>query len=200
MRTKTRHAIPALLQSQNSSIINVSSMAGRVGFGLRSRYAAAKWSVIGFTKTLSIELGPDGFRTNAILPGLVAGDRQRRVLGAKAQRLGKRFEEVEEMAFSCTSIKEYITLDQIADQILFLAFVRGRTISCQAISICDDTKMLARFVRLRTRVTRVPALSNRTNGDRTAGSLFGFAPGHSQPNWPTRGAQSASFNDFWKPP
>ncbi len=138
-----RHAIAALRQSRNASIINMSSMAGRVGFGLRAPYAAAKWGVIGFTKSLSIELGPDGIRANAILPGLVAGDRQRRVLEAKAQRLGKSFDEVEETAFSYTSIKQYISPDQIADQILFLASERGRTISGQAISICGDTQMLA---------------------------------------------------------
>ena len=79
----------------------------------------------------------------AILPGLVAGDRQRRVLEAKAQRLGKSFAEVEAMAFSYTSIREYVTPEQIADQILYLASERGKAISGQAISVCGDTQMLA---------------------------------------------------------
>lgn len=139
----TRQAVAALRQSQNPSIINISSMAGRVGFALRTPYAAAKWGVIGFTKSLAIELGPDGIRANAILPGLVAGDRQRRVLEAKAQRLGKSFDEVEATAFSYASIKDYVTPQQIADQVLFLASARGRTISGQAISVCGDTQMLA---------------------------------------------------------
>lgn len=139
----TRLAVPALLQSRNASIINLSSMAGRVGFALRSPYAAAKWGVIGFTKSLSIELGPDNIRANAILPGLVAGDRQRRVMEAKAQQTGTSFAEIEAKAFSYTSIKEYVSADQIADQILYLASERGRTISGQAISVCGDTQMLA---------------------------------------------------------
>jgi NAD(P)-dependent dehydrogenase (short-subunit alcohol dehydrogenase family) len=139
----TRLAVDALVASDNGSIVNLSSMAGRVGFGLRSPYAAAKWGVIGFTKSLSIELGAAGVRANAILPGLVAGDRQRRVLEAKAQRQGRSFAEVEAQAFSYTSLKEYVTPEQIADQILFLASARGRTISGQAISICGDTGMLA---------------------------------------------------------
>ncbi|MBE9639921.1 SDR family oxidoreductase [Salipiger mangrovisoli] len=138
-----RHAVPALRQSGNASIVNLSSMAGRVGFALRTPYAAAKWGVIGFTKSLSIELGKDGIRANAILPGIVAGERQRRVLEAKAQRLGKSFEEVEAAAFSYTSLKEYVSPEQIADQILFLASPRGRTVSGQAISICGDGQMLA---------------------------------------------------------
>lgn len=139
----TRAALPHLRESSNASITNLSSLAGRVGFALRTPYAAAKWGVIGFTKSLSIELGPDNIRCNAILPGLVAGERQRRVLEAKAQRLGKSFAETEQTAFSYTSIKEYVTPQEIAGQIVYLASERARTISGQAISICGDTQMLA---------------------------------------------------------
>ncbi len=138
-----RAAVPWLRQSANASMVNLSSLAGRLGFALRTPYAAAKWGVIGFTRSLSIELGPDRIRVNAILPGLVAGDRQRRVLEAKAERLGMSYAEVEERAFSYTSIKDYVTPQQIADQVLFLASDRGRTISGQAISVCGDTQMLA---------------------------------------------------------
>lgn len=138
----TRLAVPLLRQSKNASIVNISSAAGRLGFAMRTPYAAAKWGVIGFTKSLSIELGPDNIRVNAILPGLVAGDRQRRVLEAKAQQRGISYAEMEKIAFSYTSIKDYVTPQQLADQILFMCSPRGRTISGQAISICGDTGML----------------------------------------------------------
>lgn len=138
----TRLAVPLLRQSTNASIVNISSAAGRLGFAMRSPYAAAKWGVVGFTRSLSIELGPDNIRVNAILPGLVAGDRQRRVLEAKAQQRGLSFAEMEKTAFSYTSIKDYVTPQQIADQIVFMCSPRGRTISGQAISICGDTQML----------------------------------------------------------
>ncbi|MES2603146.1 MAG: SDR family oxidoreductase [Pseudomonadota bacterium] len=137
-----RLAVPLLRESKNASIVNISSAAGRVGFSMRTPYAAAKWGVIGFTKSLSIELGPDNIRVNAILPGLVAGDRQRRVLEAKAQQRGVSFAEMEKTAFSYTSIKDYVTPQQIADQIVFMCSPKGRTISGQAISICGDTQML----------------------------------------------------------
>jgi NAD(P)-dependent dehydrogenase (short-subunit alcohol dehydrogenase family) len=137
-----RLAVPLLKQSTNASIINLSSAAGKNGFALRSVYAAAKWGVIGFTKSLAIELGAFGIRVNAILPGLVAGDRIRRVLEAKAQQYGKSFKEVEASAFAYTSIKEYIAPQQLADQMVFLASPRGKTISGQAISVDGDTKML----------------------------------------------------------
>src|SRR5688572_4120750 len=103
----TRLAVPHLRKSQNASIINVSSAAGRFGFPLRSPYAAAKWAVIGFTKSLSRELGQDGIRVNAILPGIVAGDRQRRVLEAKAQQQGVSFGEMEQAALANASLQQY---------------------------------------------------------------------------------------------
>ena len=138
-----RLAVSHLRGSRNASIVNVSSAAGQFGFALRSAYAAAKWGVVGFTKSLSIELGDAGIRVNAILPGLVAGDRQRRVLEAKARQRGVSFAEMERTAFSYTSIKEYVTPRQLADQVLFLCSVRGRVISGQAIAVDGDTRMLS---------------------------------------------------------
>ncbi len=140
--TCARLAVKHLKESPNASIINLSSAAGKHGFALRSPYAAAKWGVIGFTKSLAIELGPYGIRVNAILPGIVKGDRIRRVLEAKAQQYGESFAAVEQRAFAATSIKEYILPQELADQMVFIASPRGRTISGQAISIDGDTKML----------------------------------------------------------
>lgn len=139
----TRIAVPHLRKSNNASIVNLSSAAGKMGFAMRTPYAAAKWGVIGFTQSLSIELGGDGIRVNAILPGIVAGDRQRRVMESKSQQKGMTFAEIEAQAFSYTSIKDYVTAQQLADQILFITSPRGKTISGQAISICGDIKMLA---------------------------------------------------------
>lgn len=138
----TGRAVPHLRASGNPSIVNISSLAGRLGFRLRSPYAAAKWGVIGLTRSMAAELGPDRIRVNAVLPGLVAGDRQRRVLEARAGSRGIAFDQAEAEAFSYTSIRDYVTPQQIADQILFLASPRGRTISGQAISVCGDTGML----------------------------------------------------------
>jgi NAD(P)-dependent dehydrogenase (short-subunit alcohol dehydrogenase family) len=138
----TGRAVPHLRNSANASIVNMSSLAGRLGFRLRSPYAAAKWGVVGLTKSMAIELGDDGIRVNAVLPGLVEGDRQRRVLEARAQARGISFAEAERDAFSRTSIKEYVTHRQLADQVLYLASPRARTVSGQAISVCGDTGML----------------------------------------------------------
>lgn len=138
-----RLAVPLLRQSSNASITNVSSLAGRLGFALRTPYAAAKWGVIGLMRSLAIELGPDNIRVNALLPGIVAGQRQQRVLNAKAQARGVSFEEVERSAFAGTSIKQYVSEEQLADYVVFLSSRRAATVSGQAISVCGDTQMLS---------------------------------------------------------
>src|SRR5262245_54956119 len=80
----TRLAIPHLRKSRAASIINMSSAAGRLGYPQRSAYAVSKWGIVGFTKTLSMELGACGIRVNAILPGPVAGPRMERELEERA--------------------------------------------------------------------------------------------------------------------
>jgi NAD(P)-dependent dehydrogenase (short-subunit alcohol dehydrogenase family) len=138
----TRLAVPHLKASGNASIINLSSQAGKHGFPLRSPYAAAKWAVVGFTKSVAQELGAFGIRVNCIQPGLVAGDRIRRVIEAKAQQNGRSFQEQEAHMMQFQSIKSYVSPQQIADMIVFLASERARTVSGQAVSVCADTNML----------------------------------------------------------
>ena len=138
----TRLAVEHLKQSKNPSIINLSSAAGKFGFPNRSPYAAAKWGVVGFTKTIAMELGQYGIRCNAILPGTTEGDRIRRVFEAKAQIAGKQMHEIKAASLANASIKEMIQPEQLADMMLLLASHRGRTISGQAISIDSDQQAL----------------------------------------------------------
>lgn len=86
-----RRAVPLLKRAGGGSIINLSSIAGRLSFPLRAPYAAAKWGVIGLTKALAAELGPSNIRVNAILPGAVEGDRLNRVVEARATVRGVSF-------------------------------------------------------------------------------------------------------------
>lgn len=138
----TRLAVEPLRQSTNASIINLSSAAGKFGFPNRSPYSAAKWAVVGFTKSIAIELGPFGIRCNAILPGVVEGERIRKVIEAKAEIAGKSAAEIQTAWLAHASIKELIQPEQLADVMLLLASPRGRTISGQAISIDGNLQAL----------------------------------------------------------
>jgi NAD(P)-dependent dehydrogenase (short-subunit alcohol dehydrogenase family) len=135
-------AIPHLRHSGNASIVNLSSAAGRFGFPLRTPYSASKWAVIGFTKSLSIELGGDGIRVNAICPGSVAGARIESVYGAKAAARGVDYAVVLEEALAKTSLRRLVTADDIANTIVFLCSPAGANISGQAIAVDADVQAL----------------------------------------------------------
>ena len=137
-----RRAIPALRASGGGSIINLSSAAGRFGFPLRSPYAAAKWGVVGFTKSLAIELGIDGIRVNAILPGLVDGPRIRAVIKAKAIAAGISENEQTDRAVMTTSLRCFVTQQDIANMALYLCSPFGATISGQAMNVDGDMQVL----------------------------------------------------------
>ena len=137
-----RLAIPHLRASSNASIVNLSSAAGRFGFPLRTPYAASKWAVIGFTKSLSIELGSDGIRVNAICPGSVAGPRIDSVFANKAAARGVPSGVVRDEALSKTSLHRLIAPEDIARTIVFLASPAGANISGQAIGVDADVQAL----------------------------------------------------------
>ena len=137
-----RRAIPALRRAGGGAIVNLSSAAGRFGFRFRSPYAAAKWGVVGLTKTLAIELGPDAIRVNCILPGLVEGPRIRAVLAAKAKAAGVGDNEMTEQALANVSLRCFVTQQDIANMALYLCSPFGATISGQAISVDGDIQRL----------------------------------------------------------
>ena len=139
-----RVAVPHLKASKNHpSIINFSSAAGKFGFPMRSPYAAAKWGVIGFTKTLAMELGPNGIRCNAIQPGPVDGARIRSVIDAKARALNISFDEMQSRMVGNQSIKQLIPPQELADLTVYLASPRASSISGQDISVDGDMQSLA---------------------------------------------------------
>jgi NAD(P)-dependent dehydrogenase (short-subunit alcohol dehydrogenase family) len=139
----TRVAVPQLKAAGGGSIVNLSSIAGRLGYPLRSHYSAAKWGVVGFTKSLPIELGPLNIRVNAILPGVVEGERVREVVKARAAARDLSFDEAMSQFVAPISLRHMVSAQEIADMALFLATPAGRSISGQAISVCGDHGYLA---------------------------------------------------------
>jgi NAD(P)-dependent dehydrogenase (short-subunit alcohol dehydrogenase family) len=134
----TRLSIPHLKKSSAGVIINMSSVAGRFGYANRSPYSTAKWGLIGFTKTLSIELGGFGIRANAILPGAVDGPRIQRVFEGRAKVSGKPIEQIKTEAMAVQSLKRFVDPKDIAALAVFLASDAAKSISGQMLPIDND--------------------------------------------------------------
>jgi NAD(P)-dependent dehydrogenase (short-subunit alcohol dehydrogenase family) len=134
----SRLVIPYLKKSPAGVIINMSSVAGRFGYENRSPYSTAKWGIIGFTKTLSIELGKYGIRANAILPGAVNGPRIQKVLQGRADINGTTLEQEKKNAMSVQSIKQFVDPKDIAALAVFLASDSAKMISGQMFPIDGD--------------------------------------------------------------
>jgi len=138
----TRKAMPLIKRSGGGSIVNLSSAAGRHGFPQRSPYSAAKWGVVGFTKSLAVEAGPDKVRVNCILPGIVEGERIERVIAAKAKAHGVSHEEFRGKFLETTSLRSTVSPQDIANMALFLCSEAGRRITGQAIPVDADVRYL----------------------------------------------------------
>jgi NAD(P)-dependent dehydrogenase (short-subunit alcohol dehydrogenase family) len=138
----TRRAMPMIKAAGGGSIVNLSSIAGRLGFPLRTPYAAAKWAVVGFTESLAAEAGPDGVRVNCIQPGVVEGERVERVIEAKAKGLGISNEEMRGRLLQSVSLRTAVSAQDVANTALFLATEAGRHISGQSISVCGGVRYM----------------------------------------------------------
>lgn len=136
----TQRAIPLLKESEAASIITMSSLAGRFGYPNRVAYSTTKWGLVGFAKTLSMELGPFGITSNTIHPGAVDGPRIMGVFEGRAKVSGRTVQEEIDRAMDNQSVKKFINPDDIAALILFLAGPHARTISGQMFPIDGDSK------------------------------------------------------------
>jgi NAD(P)-dependent dehydrogenase (short-subunit alcohol dehydrogenase family) len=91
-------------------------------------YVASKGALLGLTKSLARELGPHGVRVNAISPGAVVSDAERRVFG-------DRLAEYERWVIENQSLKTRITPEHIASVVVFLASSASDMINGQNIAV-----------------------------------------------------------------
>jgi len=137
-----RLAVPMIREAGDGEIINISSVAGRLGYAYRTPYAATKWAIIGLTQSLAKELGPDGIRVNAILPGVVEGPRIERVIKARAEAVGVDYARMEAEYLAKVSLRRMVTADDVANMVLFLCSPGGRNVSGQSLSVCGNVETL----------------------------------------------------------
>jgi NAD(P)-dependent dehydrogenase (short-subunit alcohol dehydrogenase family) len=138
-----QRAVPLLKRStMGPSLVTMSSVAGRLGYALRTPYAATKWAVVGLMKSLAIELGPHGVRVNAILPGPVEGERMNGVIGARAAAAGVSVDAMRAEYLQKISLRRMVTVEDIAATALFLCSPAARNVTGQAISVDGNMEYL----------------------------------------------------------
>ena len=139
-----RRAVPMLREAGGGSIVNLSSIAGRLGFPNRSAYAASKWAIVGLTESVAMELGVDNIRVNAILPGIVEGERQARVQSERAVALGISEEEMAQRYIANVSLRRKVDAQEIADTVIWLCSEAGRSVSGRSIGVCGNVETMRR--------------------------------------------------------
>jgi NAD(P)-dependent dehydrogenase (short-subunit alcohol dehydrogenase family) len=115
--------LPAMTRAGRGSIINMSSIAWVIPTTGLPVYAAAKAAIVGLTRTLAHELGPRGIRVNAVLPGAIATEKQKRLVYNP---------EYKQKILASQALKLEIQPDDVARLVLFLASDDSRAITNQS--------------------------------------------------------------------
>ena len=122
-----KHELPIMQKQGAGSVINLSSIAGKVGMAGASVYVASKHAVEGLTKAAALEVAADGVRVNAVAPGPTQTEMLERFTGgnadAKAGLLGMM------------PAKRGAQPEEIAETILFLASDHARYLTGQSIAV-----------------------------------------------------------------
>jgi len=114
--------LPAMKRAGRGSIINMSSIAWLIPSTGLPLYIAAKAAVVGLTRTLAHELGPLNIRVNAVLPGAIVTEKQKRLVYTP---------EYKERILASQSLKRDILPDDVARLVLFLASDDASAITSQ---------------------------------------------------------------------
>ena len=130
-----KHALPNMIERRTGRVINITSVAGLIGYNLRSAYAVSKWGMIGLTRTLAIEAGRYDITVNAIAPGPVKGPRMDAVIRLRAESMGKSVADVEEEYLQPIALKRMVEEEDVAATALFLASEDGKNITGETLTV-----------------------------------------------------------------
>jgi len=136
-----KHVSRSMIEARRGVIINIVSIAGRIGFGMRAPYAASKWGQLGLSHALAAELGPHGIRVNAVLPGAVEGTRLDDVHAHRAHATGGKFDDIRGRIIADTPLKRLVSEQEVAETVLFLASPAASGITGQALNVCGGLRM-----------------------------------------------------------
>jgi NAD(P)-dependent dehydrogenase (short-subunit alcohol dehydrogenase family) len=133
-------ALPMMKRARQGCIVFTGSTSGQFGTPLRAPYVAAKWAVNGLMKTVAMEAGPFGIRANVIAPACVEGPRIERVIEREAAAKGTTPAAVRAAYEAGTSLRTFVTAEDVAAMAVFLASPAGERISGQVITLDGHTE------------------------------------------------------------
>jgi ketoreductase len=117
-------------------IINIASTAGKQGVVLGAPYSASKHGVVGFTKALGNELAPTGITVNAVCPGYVETPMAQRVRQGYAAAYNATEEEILAKFQAKIPLGRYVTPEEVASFVGYLAGEESAAITSQALNVC----------------------------------------------------------------
>lgn len=120
----TKAAIKPMMRAKAGSIINLTSVVGLRGNAGQANYAASKAGIIGFTKSVALELGSRNIRSNAIAPGFI-----------ETEMTGELAEKALDDWKAQIPLKRGGQPDEVADCALFLASDLSRYITGQVLQV-----------------------------------------------------------------
>ncbi|HYC98609.1 3-hydroxybutyrate dehydrogenase [Brevundimonas sp.] len=132
----TRAAIPIMKAQGRGRIINVASAHGLVASPFKSAYVAAKHGVIGFTKTVALELAQDNITCNALCPGFVETPIVEKQIADQARTRGLSKEQVlRDVILGSQPTKRFVTTDELTGMMLYLVSDLGASANGASFSI-----------------------------------------------------------------
>ena len=134
-------ALPYLGRSSHGKILNIGSVTGKQPLPNRSPYAAAKLGVVGLTRTLAHEVGPQGISVNLISPWLVEGERLQAVLSSMSKERGLSTDELRAEMTGGTAFKRTVSEEDVVETALFLCSSAADNLTGQDINVAAGAVM-----------------------------------------------------------
>lgn len=125
-----------MLESSSGRIINIASTGGKQGVIWGAPYSAAKHGVVGFSKSLGLELAKTGITVNAVCPGFVETQMAEGVRQHYSSVWNVSVEEAFDRVTARVPIGRYVEPDEVAAMVAYLAGNEAAAVTAQAINIC----------------------------------------------------------------
>jgi NAD(P)-dependent dehydrogenase (short-subunit alcohol dehydrogenase family) len=137
----TKAIVPALVEQGGGRIINIASIAAKVGAKYLAAYTASKHGVLGLTRALAVELRPYGITVNAICPGYVNTPMTDTTVGNISARSRITQDEARRAVAGLNAHNRLIAPEEVAHVALMLAADAAGSITGQAINVDGGTVM-----------------------------------------------------------